>query len=307
MRAFKWDDGLQEWERELGSEIVSDPVLFANDSGGRIMLALEDRRLVGLDAWNGEVMWELGQEVISGSVVGGVTLGEDGVAYGATDEGRAYAIDPLSGEITGQADLSAYGSFNQPPAVGQNAIYVTDWNQSVYAVNPYDGDVFWQSDIRGNATTPVTLAAGQNRLFVGTDEGFVHALWIDSGGQAWAPQRVSGQVVGLAQDGTRLYATVADGTVYAWFIETGETAWAINTGTTQLNTHPLTDGQHVLVITPRREGDEESGDLRYLRAEDGLEETDWRIKLYDGGYRAPAPAGGWLFVPAWQVYGFGPP
>jgi len=117
-------------------------------------------------------------------------------------------------------------------------------------------------------------------------------------GVEWWRVQASGNIVGLANDGTRVYATSADGNVYAWEMGSGASVWVLNTGS-QLGAAPLTDSGSVLVGTL-------AGEVRYIEATAGQELTDLKLTLNDSIYYTPAPAGGWLFVRAGHVYGIGP-
>lgn len=308
LRALFWESGLQAWEAGLGARPEGSPVLYGDDEHFIVLQGAEAAALIGIDAWSGAELWRLGEEALPGVVRGGPVLGDDGRAYLVveTNDGPdvIQVIDPIGGGVLNTLLLPEDDYFYLPPAAAAGLVVAPGGQQSVHAYNLETGDRVWTGDVRGGPSAPATLAPDWGRLFVGTDQGYLHALWLDSGAQAWPPARASAAIVGLAHDNTRVYATAEDGTVYAWWIETGETAWAINTGATSLAAAPLTDGAVVVVVTQRL--DESGGEVLYLNAETGAEDTARRIALFDGGWHPPAPAGGWLFVPGWATYGLGP-
>jgi serine/threonine-protein kinase len=302
VRALNWTTGLPQWQTQLEAEVIAEPVLYGDESNFRLLVALENGGLAGLEAGGGELVWQRSAEELSGSV-NGVTLA-GGRAYAATSDGWLNSLNPVDGEWFGY-DLSATDGFYGAPALAEGVAYLTGYRQAVYAVNVESGEVLWTGEVRGNPSTPPSVSPGSGRLFVGTEQGFVHALWLDSGNPAWPPTRASSRIAGLAHDDERVYAVAEEGQVYAWWIETGELAWAVNLDV-PLYAVPLTDGNLVAVAVPYSEG-KSDGNLRFLRVSDGGEETSLRLTTYDGGYHPPAPAGGWLFVPGWSMFGYGPP
>ena len=111
-------------------------------------------------------------------------------------------------------------------------------------------------------------------------------------GAEWWRAQASGQIVGLANDGTRVYATSADGNVYAWEMGSGASVWVLNTGS-ELGAAPLTDSGSVLVGTL-------TGEVRYIEATTGQELTDLKLTLNDSIYYTPAPSPGMALCPGRQ-------
>lgn len=302
VRALNWTTGLPQWQTQLDAEVTGEPALYGDESNFRLLVALESGGLAGLEASGGEIVWQRSAEELNGGV-NGVTVA-DGRAYVATDSGWLNSLSPVDGEVFG-IDLSTVDGFYGAPAVADGIAYLTGYRQAVYAVSVESGAVVWTGEVLGNPSTPPSVSPNSGRLFVGTDEGRVHALWLDSGNPAWPPTRTSSRIMGLAHDDARVYAVAEEGQVYAWWIETGELAWAVNIDVA-LHAAPLTDGNYIAIVTPYDEA-KQTGDVRFLRVDDGAEETTLRLITYDGGYHPPAPAGGWLFVPGWAMYGFSPP
>lgn len=302
LRALDWTTGLPVWRTQLDSEVTGEPVLHADESNFRLLVALESGGVAGLEASGGELVWQRSADELNGAV-NGVTVA-NGHAYAATSTGWLNRLNPVAGEVFGY-DLSAVDGFFGAPALAEGVAYLTGSRQAVYAVNVESGEVLWTGEVRGSPSTPPSVSLGSGRLFVGTEDGYVHALWLDSGNPAWPPRRASSRIAGLAHDDERVYAVAEEGQVYAWWIATGELAWAVNLDA-PLFAAPLTDGNLLAVGVPYSEG-KSDGNLRFLRVSDGVEETSLRLTPHDGGYHPPAPAGGWLFVPGWAMYAFGPP
>jgi serine/threonine-protein kinase len=299
VRALNWTTGLTAWEASLGEgvELAGDPAIFINEEGVAVFVPTSAGELYALSLWDGSYVWSKSAEEMGGMAHGGVTVGGDGVVYALTEAGRFHAIHPFSGEIFWTfAELVDVDYFAFPSAVTGSGIFLPGGQQFLYAVDPSSVTRTWTGEILGSPSTPPTVAESVGVVVIGTEKGWVHAFWFD-GTPAWSAQ-ASNRIVGLATDNTRIYATAGDGTAYAWDVASGEQAWAVNTGG-ELTAAPLTDGNTVVIAT-------HEGELRYFNATDGVEVVDLKISLGDGIRFAPAPAGGWLFVRAWNVYGVGP-
>lgn len=91
----------------------------------------------------------------------------DGVIYGTGtgEPGGLFALDAVTGEELWHAETDGY--VTGAPAVGEDAVYVGTWGQTIQAVDRKTGDVRWRLDIEhriGNAAP--TLANGT--LYVAT-------------------------------------------------------------------------------------------------------------------------------------------
>jgi outer membrane protein assembly factor BamB len=300
LRALDWRRGVETWSLGLGAETNGDPVLYGDEENFRILLPLESGEILGVDGWSGAEVWRLGGDVLQGApTFGDLAIAPEGVAYASVEKGWLHALNPVSGEVQWSLALTETAQFYQPPSAIEGRVFLAGTTQSVYAIDTNTQEIVWAGDLVGDPTTPPTILGEAGLVFAGTARGVVHALWLDSGRQAWEdPAQASSVIVGLATDGDRLYATAQDGTAYAWNIWTGQLVWSLNTGL-KLAAPPLTDGAYVLLSTT-------NGDFRFINAESGVEEANWRLTLNDGGWHSPAPAGAWLFVPAWNIYGLQP-
>jgi len=300
LRALDWRRGLETWSLDLGAETFGGPVLYGDEASFRVLVPLESGEIVGVDGWSGEEAWRLGGDVLQGApAFGDIVIAPEGLAYVSIMEGWLHALDPVTGNLQWSLALTETAQFYQPPSVSAGRVFLAGSTQSVYAIDAGAQKILWAGDLVGDPTTPPTILAEAGLVFAGTARGYVHALWLESGRQAWEnPAQASGEIAGLATDGARVYATAQDGTAYAWEAGTGRLVWSLNTGV-KLAAPPLTDGAHVLITTT-------AGDLRFIGAENGVEELSWRLTLNDGGWQPPAPAGTWLFIPAWSIYAFRP-
>jgi outer membrane protein assembly factor BamB len=140
-----------------------------------------------------------------------------------------------------------------------------------------------------HATTPPVVLEDAGLLFVGEQDGTVQAFTLATGGEVWSWHDGS-TVVGLASEGLQVYIALASGQVMALDPWDGDEIWRVNVGGT-ISAPPLTDGSLVLVTT-------DAGQIRYLMAATGEEVVDMSLSVGEPILTAPAPAGGWLFVPS---------
>ena len=303
VRALDWVEGRTVWQTApvSGTVNVSGPLaLYLASDPHLVIVPTDDKRLRAISLADLSVVWEKTADDLRGTIYGGAIIGPNGTLYAATDTGWLHAWNPVNGQpVWPPVDLTATDGFGEPPAVTGDAIYLAGGNQAMYKIDAASRDMLWRVEIAGVPTTPPSVDLAAGLLFVGTDKGKVHAFSLADGTEAWTAATGSA-IAGLANDGARVYATGANGNVYAWDAATGNQKWTDNMNSA-LAAAPLTDGHYVLVGTQK-------GEMRYLDATTGVENGDWKLVMpnNDPISYTPALAGGWLFVRASSIYGFGP-
>lgn len=302
VRELDWTEGRTiSQSAPLGDNVSVAPLgLYLGRDVQLVFVATDSKRLLALRLADLSVAWQKTADDLQGTIYGGVTIGPDGTVYAATDTGWLHAWNPANGQPAWPAvDLTQTDGFGQPPAVAGDAIYLAGGNQAVYKIDAASRQTIWRVEIVGVPATPPSVAQAASLLFVGTASGRVHAIALKNGAEAWKAE-TSGALAGLANDGSRVYATTTNGNVYAWDAAMGGQLWVDNMNSS-LAAAPLTDSHFVLVAT-------QQGELRFLDATTGQESPGRKLALPNGdsiGY-TPALAGGWLFVRANSIYGFGP-
>jgi outer membrane protein assembly factor BamB len=312
VRTLDWAKGTQggppAWETQLDAEISGAPAIYITSTTSLIFVTTNGQAIYALHLDNGASAWQTGVN-LQGTWYGGITVGDDGTVYVATDTGLVHAINPLTGDIAWTATIS--DSFVTASTVIGDLILVAGNDQTIYAIDRTACDTsaktcqwarFTETDGRPTISPSILLADGVALIVVGTDQGAVQAFSFEGGPPVWSGQTSAGApIAGLANDGARVYATASDGNVYAWDARSsGESAaiWTKNAGDA-LSTAPLTDGIYVLVAT-------QAGEVRYYDAATGQEDTNRKLVFESPISFEPAPAGTWLFVPAGKLYGYGP-
>jgi serine/threonine-protein kinase len=286
LRALDWTNGELAWEVTLGGNIPSAPVI--QPSLGQVYAATDAGEIYsfGLD---GEWRWMRPSAEMSGVAWGGVTVAPDGSLNVATDRGWIHALDPAEGDLSGSADLTAMDVFVRRPAVIGSFVLAAGAGGSLQALDRASLNRAWTTWLPSHATTPPVVLEDAGLLFVGEQDGTVQAFTLATGGEIWSWHDGS-TVVGLASEGRHVYVALASGEVAALNPEDGDEVWRTTVGGS-ISAPPLTDGSLVLVTT-------EAGQIRYLLADTGEEVPAMTLSVNEPILSAPAPAGGWLFVPS---------
>lgn len=297
LRALDWTTGLTTWETSsFDSDVTASPALFTSEGGGILLILTQDETLYAVNANDGTLLWKLAATELHGVIHHSLTVGSDGMAYAATDQGWLDKIDPTAGQVQ-SFDFSSLDTFSLAPALSGSMAYLSGDDQALHAMDVDLGQAQWRAETLGVPTTSPCVDETLGQVVIGTDKGWVQAYSSENGTPIWKA-RISGPIVGLASDGSRIYAAATDGSLSAWEAKDGQTVWNLNTGTA-LAKPPLTDGTYVLLGT-------ESGELLSINAGQGSPANERRIR-FPSPVESIAPAGGWLFIQGGSsIYGFGP-
>jgi len=286
LRALNWTNGEVAWEVNLGADIPSAPVI--HPSLNLVYASTDAGEIYSFDL-AGEWRWVRTTVEMSGVVWGGVTVAPDGSLNAATDRGWIHSIEPAAGSLNGSADLAAMDVFVRRPAVIGSFVLAAGAGGSLQALDRASLHAAWTTRLPSHATTPPVVLEDAGLLFVGEQDGTVQAFTLATGGEVWSWHDGS-TVVGLASEGLQVYIALASGQVVALDPWDGDEIWRVDVGGT-ISAPPLTDGSLVLVTT-------DAGQIRYLMAATGEEVVEMSLSVGEPILTAPAPAGGWLFVPS---------
>ncbi|MDE3089806.1 MAG: PQQ-binding-like beta-propeller repeat protein [Chloroflexota bacterium] len=297
VRALDWATGQVEWETSLGANVIGAPALYADDSIQLVFIATEDRELHALNLDDGKLVWRKTGAELRGVVVSALTIGDDGALYAATDTGWLHSLQVDSGKANWSLDLSKTDRFLTAPATTNVAIFVASANSAVYALDPTTHDRVWKAQVVGTPSTAPTIIESVGMFSIGTEQGQTQAFSMVSGKLMWT-KPTDGKIVGIGNDGSNVYAASANGSVYAFKATNGEVAWTFKADSA-ISAAPVNDGKRVIVGTL-------AGQVHFVDPATGQEDVSLRLKVGAPITYALAPAGGWLFVRASQIYGFGP-
>ncbi len=123
--AFNWKDAKQLWtfaDSERSQEIQSSPAIYEKS----IFVATRSRRLLALDATNGNLLWEFVMRKRSDA---SPIVCDGRVWFGAAD-GRLYAIDLQTGKEVWVAEHT--GGFNASAAIAEGKLVIASDKGSIY-------------------------------------------------------------------------------------------------------------------------------------------------------------------------------
>ncbi len=166
---------------------------------GLLVVALEEGRLVALDAATAAPRWE---SRLPARATSAPTLGAGLVLVGAAD-GALYALQAADGRLLWRYQTSA--PIYAPALASVAAIYVASGDGSFSALTPADGSLRWQIAAVGPLTGMPALAAGM--LYFGAADGRIFGVEAATGREVWG----SGI---MAQGAVESQPTVAEGRVF---------------------------------------------------------------------------------------------
>jgi len=205
-----------DWTYSVDDTVSGTPVIV-ND---RIFFGSYDGHVYCLDSLSGDLNWSL---EVGGWLQGTPTI-ENGVLYIAAndhpnDEHRLYAIDIAEGAVQWQCDVDA--GFGLSPAVTNEYVCVTAWDDSLYSIAADDGTVISTIKTSGCSESPPAIIDGT--AFVGSQD-CVQAIDIERGAELWRTDTKDVSAAPTVDDGT-LYVNTLFGDVLAMDADTGEMLW----------------------------------------------------------------------------------
>ena len=164
--------------------------------GSAVLVGYDDGKLVALSLLDGEELWKNTVSLPSGrselermaDIDGEIVYLED-VVYAANFNGRAVAIDLVSGRMNWARDLSSHAGLG----VDESGVFVVDEDGSIWALDRTSGATLWRQDklLYRSLTAPVAMG---DYIVVGDFKGYVH--WLSKqDGQLAGRYKVSGSAI----------------------------------------------------------------------------------------------------------------
>lgn len=212
------------WEKEKGNgEIkVSNPVFSMDGNVFYLPTATSNGNLEAFDAESGNKLWDF--PISAKTYGGGAVVGPNGTIYQGAQDGKLYAVTPLSSNASQKWIYDTGASKKQLncfPAVTAdgNTVYILDGDDVLHAINTSNGTKKWSMALEG------------------TKNNQAGAIAIDKNGTVYAGTR--GNVYAFDSEGNELWKTVANVTERGSFaldestlyvaLRAGEGVAAINT------------------------------------------------------------------------------
>lgn len=148
-----------------------------------VVAGFANGKLVGLNAANGQLVWEYRVGIPTGDSelerivdIDGELAAAGDTVYAASYQGRVSAVDAQTGVSRWDRDTSSHRGVG----VDEEQVYLVDADGQLHALNRYSSQPVWQQDglkHRG-LTTPVVIGSS---VVVGDFEGYLHLLAVGSG------------------------------------------------------------------------------------------------------------------------------
>ena len=178
-----------------------------------------DHKVYALNMKTGKMVWS---SKLDGAILGGITLGSDGVLYAGSLGDSVYALDIASGKTIWQHAASS--RVWSAPAIGNGSLYVGDQAGKIFSLAVDSGKVNWSIQPDGPVLgSPLVLT---DLVVFGTESGSLVALDVD-GKTSWT-QTIIGKLYStpvLAGDLILVAPVEGDVTLIA-FDQNGTQQWA---------------------------------------------------------------------------------
>jgi outer membrane protein assembly factor BamB len=177
--AFDRLTGKKQWKMDHGTpslilKVSSSPI----NMGRLVLVGFPDGKLDAVDKDSGQVIWQRSIVYASGSSdverlvdIDADPIVQGEVVYLASFQGYVGAMLLSNGQFIWNKPASTYNNLG----MDDNAVYMTDSNDTVWAFNKKNGQVQWKQPnlaARG-LTAPVVM---DHKLLVGDKTGFIHVL-----------------------------------------------------------------------------------------------------------------------------------
>jgi len=146
--------------------------------GSAVLVGYDDGKLVALSLLDGDELWKAAVSIPSGrselermADIDGDIGYRDDVVYAANFNGRAVAVDMVTGRMRWARDLSSHSGLS----VDESRVYVVDEDDSIWALDRTSGATLWRQDklLYRSLTAPGSMG---DYIVVGDFKGYLHWL-----------------------------------------------------------------------------------------------------------------------------------
>jgi serine/threonine-protein kinase len=283
-------DGTPLWSESMPVKLSAPPVVccvWGEDS--IIAVPTEDGGLIGYLALKGEERWRLPDGARDQRLPGGIagmTVGYDGLIYGATYNGWLVALAPYEGDIRWQIEIKDQ-TFWDAPVVSNAGIYALNREAGVvFGIDRTKQALIWSRKIDAGVSHNLIVSGDGSYLLVASPRQ-ITALSLLTGEVLWTAS-TQHDISGVSADWGGVYVTSYSGHIYAFNVQDGMLRWQTR-WQNEIVAPPLTDGSRMLIS-------DNNGALRMFSVETGQEQGEWRIDSDGVSGFGPAYADGWLFT-----------
>ncbi len=188
--ALNIGDGSDAWTANLGSEVLSVPVV----RDGSVYTQTIDGRLVALDQQDGTVRWTYDNQVPILTLRGTSSpVVQDDIVYAGFANGKIIALRTQNGEPIwehrvmlpeGRSELDRIVDVDTRPLVSGTAVFIAAYQGRVKGLSKRDGRPRWEKNISSH----LDLAEGFGQIYVVDDEDIISAIDQQTGEVVWTQE-----------------------------------------------------------------------------------------------------------------------
>ncbi len=211
------------WRAEVGGELTASPVAdergvyvasVSTSSSSNTSTVLGALRLLGRDT--GITLWVCN---LPSPPRTALAMNDDSI-FGATADGRVYAVKKSSGSVIWNHQLNS--SFGSQVALVGSRLYAGAEDGKVYAIDENNGKVIWRYQTQGAVRGRVAVSGGL--VYFGSADGFVYAVSEETGLLRWR-SRTGASVQAVLGVHEGLIATSLDNFAYLLSLTKGDRLW----------------------------------------------------------------------------------
>ncbi len=158
----------------------------AAPAGGLLVVPSADRRVRGIEAATGRVLWEI--ETRGPNVARPTAVDED-VLVGSMD-GRLYRLHQRNGGLVWRSDLIGRGDLTSDIVTSGERAFVTTTDNRISALSLADGSVLWDRSRPHRGEFTITGQAGPalhgDTVITGFSDGELVAMALSDGATVWS-------------------------------------------------------------------------------------------------------------------------
>lgn len=228
--ALNANDGTERWRFKTGGPIFS----ASKVESGTVYFGSADHHIYAVNASDGTLKWKTRTD---GAVLAGPNLAQGVICVGSTDT-KIYGLNSADGSVAWT--LQGGNMYQSQTATDGERFFVGGWDNHFRSIEAKTGKLLWDLELgrkqakkNFSAFAPAITspAVGDGKVFVSTNDGILHAINIESGGEAW---KIDWKKMGYSSPlyhAGKVYCALADeGKTFRADASTGQIEWTCETG-----------------------------------------------------------------------------
>ncbi len=211
--------GTKIWQSSPAISTISSPTVC----GDMVYVgSFVERSVYAFRVSDGQKVWQYQ----AGDYVNSSPIVIDGIVYVTSDDGYAYALDAVTGDLIWKVyclGTVSYESFSSSPAYANSVVYVSTSKGNILALDASSGAKIWNhtaTDLSSYTSSPIYY----NETVYTSSKNGVYALDAVSGQEIWHSNLFFAQASPSIVNGV-IYVGTGDGNIYGLDSQTGNLIW----------------------------------------------------------------------------------